>query len=127
MFQKRVDYKKQKNPVQNIYKLALNSSYGKTCEGLHNTRTIIKDQDDAFDYMFKNFNVLKESKKLGNKYFIKENVEVIDDSSFNYIGVLILDMSKRIMNEVMCLAEDLGINIYYTDTDSMHIDKKGLK
>lgn len=77
--------------------------------------------------MFKNFNVLKESKKLGNKYFIKENVEVIDDSSFNYIGVLILDMSKRIMNEVMCLAEDLKINIYYTDTDSMHIDKKGLE
>jgi len=31
-------------------------------------------------------------------------------------------MSKRIMNEVMCLAEDLGIEIYYTDTDSMHID-----
>ena len=35
-------------------------------------------------------------------------------------------MSKRIMNEVMCLGEDLGINIYYTDTDSMHIDKDGL-
>jgi hypothetical protein len=30
-------------------------------------------------------------------------------------------MSKRIMNEVMCLAEDLGIQIYYQDTDSMHI------
>lgn len=57
---------------------------------------------------------------------IKENIEVIDDYSYNYIGVLILDMSKRIMNEVMCLGEDLGINIYYTDTDSMHIDKDGL-
>ena len=32
-------------------------------------------------------------------------------------------MSKRIMNEVMCLAEDLGINIYYQDTDSMHIER----
>ena len=31
-------------------------------------------------------------------------------------------MSKRIMNEVMCLAEDLGLNIYYQDTDSMHIN-----
>ena len=31
-------------------------------------------------------------------------------------------MSKRIMNEVMCLAEDEGINIYYQDTDSMHIE-----
>ena len=26
------------------------------------------------------------------------------------------------MNEVMCLAEDLGIEIYYQDTDSMHIE-----
>ena len=29
-------------------------------------------------------------------------------------------MSKRIMNEVMCLAEDLGIKILYIDTDSCH-------
>jgi hypothetical protein len=26
------------------------------------------------------------------------------------------------MNEVMCLAKDLGIRIYYQDTDSMHIE-----
>jgi len=25
------------------------------------------------------------------------------------------------MNEVICLAEDIGINIYYQDTDSMHL------
>lgn len=35
---------------------------------------------------------------------------------------MILDQSKRLMNEVCCLAEDLGIDIYYTDTDSMHIE-----
>ena len=34
----------------------------------------------------------------------------------------ILSMSKVIMNEVMCLAEDIGADIEYTDTDSMHID-----
>jgi hypothetical protein len=27
------------------------------------------------------------------------------------------------MNEVMCTAEDLGIEIFYQDTDSMHIEK----
>ena len=31
-------------------------------------------------------------------------------------------MSKRIMNEVMNEANDANINIYYQDTDSMHID-----
>ena len=30
-------------------------------------------------------------------------------------------MAKRIMNEVMCTAEDIGIDIYITDTDSMHL------
>ena len=30
-------------------------------------------------------------------------------------------MSKRIMNEVMCLAFDEGCRIFYQDTDSMHI------
>jgi hypothetical protein len=33
-----------------------------------------------------------------------------------------LSMSKVIMNEVMCLAEDIDADIQYTDTDSMHID-----
>ncbi|ELP89314.1 hypothetical protein EIN_323570 [Entamoeba invadens IP1] len=45
----------------------------------------------------------------------------------NLIGVHILSMSKRIMNEVMCLAEDLNIDIYYQDTDSMHIDKNKIE
>ena len=30
-------------------------------------------------------------------------------------------MSKRLMSEVMCLAEDEGHTVYYEDTDSMHI------
>lgn len=30
------------------------------------------------------------------------------------------------MNEVCCLAEDLNIEIYYTDTDSMHIEMEKL-
>jgi len=33
----------------------------------------------------------------------------------------ILSVSKNIMNEVMCLAEDIGAVVHYTDTDSMHI------
>lgn len=40
----------------------LNSSYGKTCEGFHNTKTVIKNLDETFDYMFKNFNTVIEGK-----------------------------------------------------------------
>jgi hypothetical protein len=34
---------------------------------------------------------------------------------------MILAWSKRIMNEVMCLAEDEDLDIFYQDTDSLHI------
>ncbi|OQS01892.1 hypothetical protein THRCLA_21575 [Thraustotheca clavata] len=39
---------------------------------------------------------------------------------------MVLDMSKHIMNEVMCLAEDIDATIWYHDTDSMHIDRDKL-
>ena len=35
-------------------------------------------------------------------------------------------MSKRIMNEVMCLAEDNEIKVYYQDTDSMHLKERDI-
>ena len=49
-------------------------------------------------------------------------IKTLDDH-YNrcHIGTAILSMSKRIMNEVMCLADDLKIDIFYQDTDSMHI------
>jgi hypothetical protein len=36
-------------------------------------------------------------------------------------------MSKRIMNEVFDIANDKGFNIYYTDTDSLHLDLENVK
>ena len=49
--------------------------------------------------------------------------QVLDDEwNFNQCGVIILDYSKRIMNEVMCLAEDLKIKMFYQDTDSIHME-----
>jgi hypothetical protein len=38
-----------------------------------------------------------------------------------HFGVNVLSMSKRIMNEVFCLAEDNGIEMFYQDTDSCHM------
>jgi hypothetical protein len=36
-------------------------------------------------------------------------------------------MSKRIMNEVICIAEDNDLEIYYQDTDSIHIEDRDIK
>jgi hypothetical protein len=35
-------------------------------------------------------------------------------------------MSKRIMNEVICSAEDNDLKIYYQDTDSIHINDEDI-
>ena len=50
------------------------------------------------------------------------------DTHFNnsLLGIQILSMSKRIMNEVMCLAYDIGCHIFYQDTDSVHVFKDDL-
>ena len=130
----RVQYKKQKNPLQLVLKLLMNSTYGKTIQKPITSELVYKQieknkngviYNDAARFNKKNAALIKE-------YFhVSDNIMCFDvNKSFddffvpNLIGVQILSMSKRIMNEVMCLAEDLGIMIYYQDTDSMHIPVK---
>ena len=129
IFQKRVEYKRQKNPLQQIYKLIMNSCYGKTIE-----KPITKD--------WKFFKAGKKSDLYAttNYFRVIERVLIEDsniesfklkrpiDKHFNLslLGVQVLSMSKRIMNEVMCLAYEKGCRIYYQDTDSMHIEKADL-
>ena len=55
------------------------------------------------------------------KVKVKTIAPVLDHFSAPHLGAQILSMSKRIMNEVMCLAEDNEIDIFYQDTDSMHL------
>ena len=57
-----------------------------------------------------------------DQYLIRKMKGINEHFSLPHVGIPILSMSKRIMNEVICLAEDNNINIYYQDTDSMHID-----
>ena len=45
---------------------------------------------------------------MGSKYLVKERVKVIDQEAFNYIGAMILSISK---NEVICTAEDNKIHL----------------
>ena len=124
LFDLRAEYKKTGNPTQQVIKLIMNSAYGKSIQKPIKTflHFVKKDEYEWFindryyqihcDYPIENGNHLIELTKQKSNQF--NNV---------LFGVSVLSMSKRIMNEVMCLAEDLGINIYYQDTDSMHIER----
>ena len=140
IFNKRVEYKKDKdangnpNPLEQLYKLIMNSCYGKTIEKpvdkdiKYIADTVVTDKKGLphnlyNEYYYRKYNYIKEDIKLddSNIHAIKTIRPIDDHFNFSLLGIQVLSMSKRIMNEVMCLAYDIGCHVYYQDTDSMHI------
>lgn len=116
-------FKNEGNPIQQTIKLLMNSMYGKL---------IMKPIDVKYQFVYgrDNFektltykhNQIHEVEKLSKDvYLFKNTASVVQSFRCSNLGSSILAMSKRIMNQVMCLAEDLGLDMYYTDTDSIHI------
>eukprot|EP00966_Prymnesium_polylepis_P038323 888981-Prymnesium_polylepis.1 len=132
VFNERLKLKKLKNPLQEIYKLIMNSSYGKTLQKAIPDQIEFKSSKDLDNYIDKHYNRIINYEELygGSDEYKKHKVKVekgINDHYNNaHCGVEVLAMSKRIMNEVMTLAEDNGLDIYYQDTDSMHIKHKDI-
>ena len=100
----------------------MNSMFGKTILKPIETETIVKQEKDYHKYVSFNYNYIQSSVKVGDRYYIKKIKSILNHFNYSHCGVEILSMSKRIMNEVMTLAEDEGLNIWYQDTDSMHIN-----
>jgi hypothetical protein len=131
IFSKRLELKKVKNPAELTYKLIMNNAYGKSIMKPIETEVKIFTDEKEFDvYIDRNYNWINNFNTFGiddDKY--KVNVIKKLDEHFNIcqVGVEILSMSKRIMNEVLCLAEEKEIKIYYQDTDSMHIEEQDIE
>lgn len=129
IFDKRLQLKKEKNVGQLIYKLIMNSGYGKTIQKSPDTEIKLFDNIDTFEiYLSRNYNKVKSwiSYDNDNKYKVEIGCNMTQHFNRCHIGVEILSMSKRIMNEVICLAEDNKLDIYYQDTDSIHIEDKDI-
>ena len=124
-------------PLQNSIKQMMLSIYGKLClkpadkitkyKPYYNEKTIDKTDQWLIQYR-KSIGNNKVKKHSNGQLEIKLDSITCDHENNVQLGCLVLSMSKRIMNEVMALADDLGIEIYYQDTDSMHIedDKIGM-
>jgi hypothetical protein len=125
IFNKRLDAKKAKNPVEMVYKLIMNSGYGKSIMKPVETESRFFDTYDGEDefnvFLTRNYNWVTSYVKFGNKIKVNTVKVLMDHFNIAQVGVCILSNSKRIMNEVMCLAEDNDIDLYYQDTDSMHL------
>jgi hypothetical protein len=151
LFEKRRAYKAEGNPIQEIYKLVMNSAYGKTIQKEILTQTIFLPKDEALTHILRNHHIFKQAQfpkerreksiETNKQLTIKTESEIKDDElmrieeykeisnqySNPLFGSHILAMSKRIMCEVMCLAEEIGCKMYYQDTDSMHIASADLE
>lgn len=126
LFNERASYKKLGNPVEQIYKLLMNSFYGKTItkERLTETKTT-NSEKRHLQFINYNNNFIKEFTQIAEGKYVYSVINPVNNH-YNacHIGAEVLSMSKRLMNQVMTLAEDIGINIFYQDTDSMHIERK---
>ena len=129
LFNERNKQKKAGNPIQEVYKLLMNSSYGKSIlKPINEEYKIFNSDEKYYKFTSRNFQMIKDAHQIVNgKWCVRMNKAINEHFNSAQVGCEILSYSKRIMNQVMVLAEDNGINIYYQDTDSMHIDENKVK
>jgi hypothetical protein len=119
----RLKIKAKGNPIEQQYKLILNSCYGKTLLKARDTECKYIPNKDKDQYLKRNYNAIKRCHPCGGdmtKFVLIK--PLIDHENFVHCGVNVLSMSKMIMMEVTSISEDLGYETYYTDTDSIHVD-----
>jgi hypothetical protein len=89
------------------------------------TDIIAVKKEDLEKYTIRYYNYITdvEVPRNGDKAFLKRIKTV--DRHFNVpqFGSTVLSQSKHLMNRVICLAEQNDIDIFYTDTDSIHISE----
>ena len=121
LFNLRLKYKNEKNPLQGTIKLLLNSIYGKS---------ILKPIDVEIKsipnyqlprYIVRNYNYIHSME--GNRFrtYVKVYKPINRHFNLPQFGASVLSWSKYLMNRVITTAEQNGLEIYYQDTDSMHI------
>lgn len=116
------------NPIEQIFKLIMNSAYGKTItKAIETTTKYFNNKKSFHKYSERNYTKITEFCESHGKYRIVEIKELNKHFNMCQVGSQILSVSKNIMNEVICTAEDNNINIFYQDTDSMHLESKNVK
>ena len=123
LFDLRAEKKREGSPLQETLKLIMNSSYGKSMQKpiTKDMKYIQRSKLEAYRSAHY-YNYIEDIDIEGSaKSIVILRRKLLNQFNNCLFGIQVLSMSKRIMNEVMCLAEDLHLDIYYQDTDSMHI------
>ena len=121
LFNTRKTKKDEDNAIEQVYKLLMNSAYGRTLlKPFEEEKVYVKAKQEE-RHLVRHYDSIVHSQKLHDDSFeITQIKPIVNHYNLAHIGCEVLSMSKRIMNELMSLAEDIGVNIYYQDTDSTH-------
>jgi hypothetical protein len=123
LFDLRVSYKQQGNPLEKTIKLLLNSIYGKSILKSIPTEIKVVKKSELDKILIRYYNYIESingSAKM-DKVYCKIIKPINHHFNLPQFGATVLSWSKHLMNRVMCLAEQNEIPIYYQDTDSMHL------
>lgn len=109
---------------KDVFKLLINSIYGKTCENIRNRRTIkiTSDPERALKWVSKNTFI--NGKVEDGMYYIELCKERIVYNRPSYVGIAVLDISKKLMLDFHYdfMMEKYGkekAKLLYSDTDSL--------
>ena len=129
LFNLRLNYKKNNNPLEKTIKLLLNSIYGKSILKAIPTETKCVPKNKLYNYIWRNYNYvveINESENIDNIY-VKRIKPIVGHFNLPQFGASVLSWSNHLMNSVISTAEQNGIPIFYQDTDSIHIYEDDVK
>jgi len=128
LYQTRLQHKDNKNPIETVFKLMMNSGYGFFGLNPIDDDQIFVDKKDLARVVGNQvFDNIKHITNLSNgQYILNVRGNVSGHHNFQHISANILAMSKRIMAELTETIDDMemagvDIQVTYTDTDSIHI------
>ena len=122
LFEDRLRLKKEDNVAgATSRKYILNMTFGKSIQRpILTTTTFVEGEDQITDYMARHSVTMRTCHRIRDDMAVMERRKTIGTHyCMPHIGGAILAKAKSIMHEVMTLAYDNGIEIYYMDTDSM--------
>lgn len=124
LYDERKLQQKNKNKIEQIYKLIMNSAYGKTLTKYNDTSMEIFNTKDTIkinSFIYKQYNNIKEILYTKNHTIIKLYNEYGKHWNCVHVGSAVLARSKVIMNKIFYECHHKGLTPFYQDTDSIHI------
>ncbi len=128
IFALRNKLKLDNNGMEAVIKLIMVSIFGRMImKSIDKKYTIISTLDEYEKYINKYYKFITKIVQISkNKWIIKEKKSIVNHFSQQHNGNRVLSRSKRDINYIKNMCEQLKILVFYGDTDSMALEADGV-